>query len=141
MKEQNILDLYSNYIQAFENKNYDFIATVCRTPFFTSSPEGGVVFENREQLLSGFSALRESLDKEGYVGSRINKLEFREIADTTGTLFVDFDRMNPQGEDFHHGQALYLFQGKDESIAIIGILVLDSSTVASWTDNSDSESN
>ena len=44
--------------------------------------------------------LRNSLDEENYVGSRLNLLEFSSVAETTGTLFVDFDRMNPEGEAY-----------------------------------------
>ena len=50
MDKQKTLNLYMDYIQAFENKNYDSIANVCRTPFFVSSPSGTIIFENREEL-------------------------------------------------------------------------------------------
>ena len=91
-------------------------------------------FADREELVEGFSMLRNSLDKEGYVGSRLNVLEFSSVAKTTGTLFVDFDRMNPEGEDYFHGQALYLFQKGADGTEIIGIAVLDDDTVSSWND-------
>ena len=46
MDEQNTLDLYKEYIQAFESKDYQVIADVlCRTPFF-SSPSGTTIFGN-----------------------------------------------------------------------------------------------
>ena len=55
MDKQKTLNLYMDYIQAFENKDYDSIANVCRTPFFVSSPSGTIIFENREELIEGFS--------------------------------------------------------------------------------------
>ena len=78
--------------------------------------------------------LRNSLDEENYVGSRLNLLEFSSVAETTGTLFVDFDRMNPEGEAYFNGQALYIFQRGNDGTEIIGIAVLDDNTVSSWTD-------
>ncbi len=135
MDEESILNLYRKYIAAFEDKNYDFISGICRTPFFTSSPASSMVFQDKIQLVEAFSSLRESLDVQEYVKSRINKLDFTEITETTATLFVDFDRINPNGDDFHHGQALYLFQGSRETIQIIGIIVLDDHTISPWTEN------
>ena len=40
MNEQKTLDIYMDYIRAFENKDYHSIADLCRTPFFASSPSG-----------------------------------------------------------------------------------------------------
>ena len=134
MDEKEVMDLYMEYIRAFENKDIQNIADLCRTPFFASSPSGTSVFADREELVEGFSMLRHSLDKEGYVGSRLNVLEFSSIAKTTGTLFVDFDRMNSEGDAYFHGQALYLFQKGAEGTEIIGIAVLDDDTVSSWND-------
>ena len=76
MDQQKTLNLYMDYIQAFENKDYDSIANVCRTPFFVSSPSGTIIFGNREELMEGFSLLRGSLDVDGYVGSKLNSLDF-----------------------------------------------------------------
>ena len=124
--------LYGQYIKAFENRDYEFIADVCRTPFFAASPTGTIVFENRDHLIEGFSSLREPLADEGYVRSRINEIRVTEIAESTVTLFVDFDRMNSQDEAYHNGQALYIMQRSDV-LSIIGIIVLDSGTVSKWT--------
>ena len=76
--------LYGRYIKAFENSDYEFIAEVCRTPFFAASPSGTIVFENRDHLIEGFSSLREPLAGEGYVRSRIN--EIRAVSYTHLTL-------------------------------------------------------
>ena len=122
--------LYGRYIKAFENRNYEFIAEVCRTPFFAASPSGTIVFENRDHLIEGFSSLREPLADEGYVRSRINEIRVTEIAEFTVTLF-DFDGMNSQNEAYHNGQALYIMQQADV-LRIIGIVVLDSGTVSQW---------
>ena len=97
MDKQKTLNLYMDYIQAFENKDYDSIANVCRTPFFVSSPSGTIIFENREELMEGFSLLRGSLDVDGYVGSKLNSLDFTRLAETSGTLLVDFHRINQEG--------------------------------------------
>ena len=110
MDKQKTLNLYMDYIQAFENKDYDSIANVCRTPFFASSPSGTTIFENREGLIEGFSLLRDSLDVDGYVGSRLNSLDFTSLAETSGTLLVDFHRINQEGRAYFHGKALYIFQ-------------------------------
>ena len=134
MDEQNTLDLYMEYIQAFERKDYHEIADRCRTPFFASSPSGTTIFENREELLAGFSLLRSSLDIDGYVGSQLNQLDFTSVAETAGTLLVDFHRVNHQGTPYFHGKALYIFQRRAEKTEIIGIVVLDDSTSSSWND-------
>ncbi len=134
MDEKEAMDHYMEYIRAFENKDFQTIADLCRTPFFASSPSGTSVFADREELVEGFSMLRNSLDKDGYVGSRLNVLDFSSVAKTTGTLFVDFDRMNPEGEAYFRGQAMYLFQKGAEGMEIIGIAVLDDDTVSSWND-------
>ena len=133
MESDEATTLYGQYIKAFENRDYEYIADVCRTPFFAASPSGTVIFENRNLLIEGFSSLREPLVDEGYVKSRINEIRVTDIAESTVTLFVDFDRMNGQDEAYHHGQALYIMQ-RDESLTIIGIIVLDSNTVSKWTD-------
>ena len=134
MDEEEAMDHYMEYIRAFESKDFLTIADLCRTPFFASSPSGTFVFADREELVEGFSMLRNSLDKDGYVGSRLNVLEFSSVAKTTGTLFVDFDRMNPEDEAYFRGQAMYLFQKGAEGTEIIGIAVLDDDTVSSWND-------
>ena len=134
MDEQNTLDLYMEYIQAFERKDYHEIADRCRTPFFASSPSGTTIFENREELLAGFSLLRSSLDIDGYVGSQLNQLDFTSVAETAGTLLVDFHRVNHEGNPYFHGKALYIFQRRAEKTEIIGIVVLDDSTSSSWND-------
>ena len=134
MDEQDTLDLYMEYIQAFEKKDYHKIADRCRTPFFASSPSGTTVFGNREELLQGFSTLRSSLDMDGYVGSQLNQLDFTSVAETAGTLLVDFHRVNHEGDPYFHGKALYIFQRRDEKNEIIGIVVLDDSTSSSWND-------
>ena len=134
MDEQKTLGLYREYIQAFERKDYRAIADLCRTPFFASSPSGTTIFGNREDLLEGFSILRESLDTDGYVGSRLNRLDFTSVAETSGTLLVDFHRINQEGSPYFHGKALYIFQRNEQTIEIIGIVVLDDNTASSWND-------
>ena len=134
MDEQKTLDLYMDYIQSFENKDYNSIANVCRTPFFASSPSGTTIFGNREELMEGFSLLRGSLDIDGYVGSKLNRLDFTSVAETSGTLLVDFHRINREGIPYFHGKALYIFQRNGKKIEIIGIVVLDDSTASSWND-------
>ena len=57
MDEQKAFDLYTAYIQAFEKKDYVAIADRCRTPFFASSSSGTTVFNEREELVQGFSML------------------------------------------------------------------------------------
>ena len=109
MDEQKTLNLYMDYIQAFENKDYDSIANVCRAPFFASSPSGTTIFENIEELMEGFSLLRGSLDVDGYVGSKLNSLDFTSLAETSGTLLVDFHRINQEGEAYFHGKALFSY--------------------------------
>ncbi len=134
MDEQTTLDVYMNYIQAFENKDYQVIADLCRTPFFASSPSGTTIFGSREELLEGFSLLRGSLDVDGYVGSRLNQLDFTSVAETSGTLLVDFHRINQEGDAYFHGKALYVFQKEAPNTEIIGIVVLDELTASSWDD-------
>ena len=134
MDEQKTLGLYMEYIEAFESKDYSAIADRCRTPFFASSPSGTIIFGDREELLEGFSVLRESLDIDGYVGSNLNQLDFTSITETSGTLLVDFHRINHEGEFYFHGKALYIFQRGFQKTEIIGIIVLDDSTVSSWND-------
>ena len=131
MDEQKTLNLYMDYIQAFENKDYESIANVCRTPFFASSPSGTTIFENREELMEGFSLLRGSLDVDGYVGSKLNSLYFTSLAETSGTLLVDFHRINQEGSPYFHGKALYIFQREASKTDIIGIVVLDDTTASS----------
>ena len=131
MDEQKTLNLYMDYIQAFENKDYESIANVCRTPFFASSPSGTTIFENREELMEGFSLLRGSLDVDGYVGSKLNSLDFTSLAETSGTLLVDFHRINQEGSPYFHGKALYIFQREASKTDIIGIVVLDDTTASS----------
>ena len=132
MDEQKTLDLYMDYIQSFENKDYHSIANVCRTPFFASSPSGTTIFGNREELMEGFSLLRDSLDIDGYVGSKLNRLDFTSVAETSGTLLVDFHRINQDGNRYFHGKALYIFQREASKTEIIGIVVLDDTTASSW---------
>ena len=134
MDEQKTLDIYMDYIRAFENKDYHSIADLCRTPFFASSPSGTTIFENREELLAGFSLLRNSLDIDGYVGSQLNQLDYTSVAETAGTLLVDFHRINHEGTRYFHGKALYIFQRNEKRTEIIGIVVLDDSTVSSLND-------
>ena len=134
MDEQKTLDLYMDYIRAFENKDYHSIADLCRTPFFASSPSGTTIFENREELIEGFSLLRGSLDMDGYVGSKLNHLGFTSVAETSGTLLVDFHRMNQEGDPYFHGKALYILQGEAPRTEIIGVVVLDDVTASSWDD-------
>ena len=134
MDQQKTLNLYMDYIQAFENKDYDSIANVCRTPFFASSPSGTIIFGNREELMEGFSLLRGSLDVDGYVGSKLNSLDFTSLAETSGTLLVDFHRINQEGNPYFHGKALYIFQREVSKTEIIGIVVLDDTTASSWND-------
>ena len=131
MDEQKTLDLYMDYIQAFENKDYDSIANLCSTPFFASSPSGTTIFGNREELMEGFSLLRDSLDVDGYVGSKLNRLDFTSVAETSGTLLVDFHRINQDGVTYFHGKALYIFQRESSKTNIIGIVVLDDTTASS----------
>ena len=125
MDEQKTLDLYTDYILAFESKDYESIANLCRTPFFASSPSGTTIFGNREELMEGFSLLRGSLDVDGYVGSKLNRLDFTSVAETSGTLLVDFHRINKDGVPYFHGKALYIFQRESSETEIIGIVVLD----------------
>ena len=132
MDEQQVLDLYMEYIRAFEDKDYTAIADRCRTPFFASSPSGTSIFGNRKELLDGFSLLRGSLDADGYVTSRLNNLDFTSVSENTGTLLVDFHRMNREGELYFHGSAMYVFQSKNQTTDIIGVVVLDDQTVSSW---------
>ena len=134
MDEQKTLDIYMDYIRAFENKDYHSIADLCRTPFFASSPSGTTIFGNREELIEGFSLLRGSLDMDGYVGSKLNHLGFTNVAETSGTLLVDFHRMNQEGDPYFHGKALYIFQGEAPGTEIIGVVVLDDVTASSWDD-------
>ena len=134
MNEQNTLDIYMEYIQAFESKDYNSIANLCRTPFFASSPSETIIFGNREELLVGFSTLRSSLDIDGYVGSKLNQLDFTSVSETAGTLLVDFHRLNHEGTHYFHGKALYIFQRREKKTEIIGIVVLDDSTVSSLND-------
>ena len=47
--------------------------------------------------MEGFSLLRGSLDVDGYVGSKLNSLDFTSLAETSGTLLVDFHRINQEG--------------------------------------------
>ena len=131
MDEQMTLNLYMDYIQAFENKDYEGIANLCRTPFFASSPSGTTIFGNREELMEGFSLLRGSLDVDGYVSSELNSLDFKRVAETSGTLLVDFHRINQEGGAYFHGKALYIFQRQASKTDIIGIVVLDDITAPS----------
>ena len=131
MDEQKTLDLYMDYIHAFENKDYESIANLCRTPFFASSPSGTTIFENRENLIEGFSLLRGSLDVDGYASSKLNSLDFTSMAETSGTLLVDFHRINQGGEAYFHGKALYIFQRGASNTEILGIVVLDDTTASS----------
>jgi len=125
MDEQKTLDLYMDYIYAFENKEYESIVNLCRTPFFASSPSGTTIFGNREELMEGFSLLRGSLDVDGYVSSKLNSLDFTSVAETSGTLLVDFHRINQEGATYFHGKALYIFQREASKTKIIGIVVLE----------------
>ena len=125
MDEQKPLDLYMDYIYAFENKEYESIVNLCRTPFFASSPSGTTIFGNREELMEGFSLLRGSLDVDGYVSSKLNSLDFTSVAETSGTLLVDFHRINQEGATYFHGKALYIFQREASKTKIIGIVVLE----------------
>jgi len=125
MDEQKTLDLYMDYIHAFENKEYESIANLCRTPFFASSPSGTTIFGNREELMEGFSLLRGSLDVDGYVSSKLNSLDYTSVAETSGTLLVDFHRINQEGATYFHGKALYIFQRETSKTKIIGIVVLE----------------
>ena len=125
MDEQKTLDLYMDYIYAFENKEYERIANLCRTPFFASSPSGTTIFGNREEVMEGFSLLRGSLDVDGYVSSKLNSLDFTSVAETSGTLLVDFHRINQEGATYFHGKALYIFQREASKTKIIGIVVLE----------------
>ena len=134
MDEQNTLDIYMKYIQAFESKDYNSIADLCRTPFFASSPSGTIIFGNREELLKGFSTLRSSLDIDGYVGSQLNQVDFTNLSEAAGTLLVDFHRLNHEGTHYFHGKALYIFQRGEKKTKMIGIVVLDDSTVSSLND-------
>ena len=134
MDEQKTLDLYMEYIEAFESKDYSAIADRCRTPFFASSPSGTTIFGNREELVEGFSLLRGSLDIDGYVGSRLNRLDFTSVAETSGTLLVDFHRINHDDNPYFNGKALYIFQKEGQRTEIIGIVVLDDTTSSSWND-------
>jgi len=134
MDEQKTLDVYMDYIRAFENKDYHGIADLCRTPFFASSPSGTTIFGNREELIEGFSLLRGSLDMDGYVGSKLNHLGFTSVAETSGTLLVDFHRMDQEGNPYFHGKALYIFQAEAPKTEIIGVVVLDDVTASSWDD-------
>ena len=131
MDKQKTLDLYMDYIHAFENKDYESIANLCRTPFFASSPSGTTIFENRGDLIEGFSLLRGSLDVDGYASSKLNSLDFTSTAETSGTLLVDFHRINQEGEAYYHGKALYIFQRGASKTDIIGIVVLDETTASS----------
>ena len=132
MDKQKTLDLYMDYIHAFENKDYESIANLCRTPFFASSPSGTTIFENRENLIEGFSLLRRSLDVDRYASSKLNSLDFTSLAETSGTLLVDFHRINQEGEAYYHGKALYIFQRGASKTEIMGIVVLDDTTASSW---------
>jgi hypothetical protein len=134
MEEKIIMDIYHNYIQAFEKKEYDTINHLCRTPFFGTSPSGTIVFNNSEELLSGFTLLRESLDADDYVQSRLNNLTFSKISDHTSNLLVDFDRINSKGQAYHNGQAMYIFHNIGGKTIISGVIVLDENTVSFWTD-------
>ena len=125
MDKQKTLDLYMDYIHAFENKDYESIANLCRTPFFASSPSGTTIFENRENLIEGFSLLRGSLDVDRYASSKLNSLDFTSLAETSGTLLVDFHRINQEGATYFHGKALYIFQREASKTKIIGIVVLE----------------
>ena len=125
MDKQKTLDLYMDYIYAFENKEYESIVNLCRTPFFASSPSGTTIFGNREELMEGFSLLRGSLDVDGYVSSKLNSLDFTSVAETSGTLLVDFHRINQEGATYFHGKALYIFQREASKTKIIGIVVLE----------------
>ena len=131
MDEQKTLDLYTDYILAFESKDYESIANLCRTPFFASSPSGTTILGKREELMEGFSLLRGSLDVDGYVGSKLNSLDFTNVAETSGTLLVDFHRINQEGSPYFHGKALYIFQREASKTEIIGIVVLDDTTASS----------
>ena len=131
MDKQKTLDLYMDYIHAFENKDYESIANLCRTPFFASSPSGTTIFENRENLIEGFSLLRGSLDVDGYASSKLNSLDFTSLAETSGTLLVDFHRINKEDEAYFRGKALYIFQREASKTDIIGIVVLDDTTASS----------
>ena len=84
--------------------------------------------------MEGFSLLRGSLDMDGYVGSKLNHLGFTSVAETSGTLLVDFHRMNQEGDPYFHGKALYIFQGEAPRTEIIGVVVLDDVTASSWDD-------
>jgi len=53
------------------------------------------------------------------------------VAETSGTLLVDFHRVNHEGTPYFHGKALYIFQKRAEKTEIIGIVVLDDSTASS----------
>ena len=125
MDEQKTLDLYMDYIYAFENKEYESIANLCRTPFFASSPSGTTIFGNREELMEGFSLLRGSLDVDGYVSSKLNSLDFTSVAETSGTLLENFHRISQEGATYFHGKALYIFQREASKTKIIGIVVLE----------------
>ena len=81
--------------------------------------------------MEGFSLLRGSLDVDGYVGSKLNSLDFTSLAETSGTLLVDFHRINKEGSPYFHGKALYIFQNDASKTELIGIVVLDDTTASS----------
>ena len=84
--------------------------------------------------MEGFSLLRGSLDVDGYASSKLNSLDFTSLAETSGTLLVDFHRMNQEGDPYFHGKALYILQGEAPRTEIIGVVVLDDVTASSWDD-------
>ena len=77
--------------------------------------------------------LRGSLDIEGYAGSQLNQLDFVSVAETAGTLLVDFHRFNHEGTPISWKGVVYLPK-RDEKTEMIGIVVLDNSTASPLND-------
>ena len=96
MDEHEVTELYMKYIRALREKSRPHRGCLSNA-VFASSPSGTTIFHDRDELVNGFASLQDTLDVDGYVGSRINHLKFSSIAKTTGTLHVDFDRMDAEG--------------------------------------------
>ena len=135
MSEKAVIAKYKSYIEAFQDKNYNLIGEFCRVPFFSTSPIGTTIFQNTNDIVSGFSSMRESLDLEDYRFSRLNKLDFIPLSKQTSLLKVDFDRINSNGDAYHNGNATYVFHSEENDFKISGIIVSDKKTTSKWAEN------
>ena len=74
------------------------------------------------------------MDGDEDVGSRLNRLDFTSVSETTWALLVDFHRMNHEGDAYFHGKAFSILHADVHTTEIVGVVVLDDTTTATWID-------